>query len=164
MWGYVSLAIVAMAAGIMAILRVTAAVTPAAPTLPAARSAGQDLLIYRNAVLAYAEVNPNLGMFADYPVPNSLLTYPAGVSSSDIPPQAGNLITPGPNGARIIYAWMPAPRGAVSQTTSALGGDLTIGRIEGPGWVTPALGAMGSIPSPSTMPTGDIISVIEIGG
>lgn len=153
-----------MAMGSTATERNVASDIPAAPSAPAAKATGQEFMMYRNAVLAYAEANPSLGASGNYPIDNNALEYPGGVSALSLPNGAANLITPGPNGSRIIYVWMPAQAGAVAQTVEELGGDLSIGRIRGATWSTPALGTMGTIPSPGQMPSGDMISVVELGG
>lgn len=162
MWAILSVMIVASFIGIGAIERNEALNPPAASPAPAALATGQDFMIYRNAVVAYAETNPSIGTGGNANVQPQSLTLPPGVALSNLPAGLGNLITPGPNGSRVIYVWGAAPAGAVAQTVMQFGGDLSIGRAEGAAWVTPGVGKMGMLPA--GIPSGDMISVVQLGG
>ncbi len=162
MWAILSVMIVVSFIGIGAIERGQALNPPAASPVPAALATGQDFMIYRNAVLAYAEANPNIGAGGNANVLPQMLTLPFGVTMSNLPVTLANLITPGPNGSRVVYVWGAAPAGAVAQTVMQFGGDLSIGRAVGAAWVTPGDGTMGGLPA--GIPSGDMVSVVELGG
>lgn len=162
MWAILSVVIVMSFIGIGAIDRGLAPNPPAAAPQPAALATGQDFMIYRNAVLAYAEANVGVGAGGNANVLPQFLTLPPGVTLSNLPTGIGNLITPGPNGSRVVYTWSPAPNGAVAATVMQFGGDLSIGRAEGTVWETPGAGTMGTLPG--GIPDGDMISVVQLGG
>ncbi|GAN80385.1 type IV pilus biogenesis protein PilM [Acidocella aminolytica] len=162
MWAILSVMIVLSFIGIGAIDRVQSLNVPAASSQPAALATGQDFMIYRNAVLAYAEENASVGTGGNANVLPQFLVLPAGVAVSNLPAGIGNLITPGPNGSRIVYTWAPAPTGTVAETVMQFGGDVSIGRAEGTVWDTPAYGTMGTLPA--GIPSGDMISVVQLGG
>lgn len=164
MWAVLSAVLVMAFIGIAAIEHDQSTATPAANVAPATTSIGQDFMMYRNAVVAYAETNASAGASGNFSVAAASMTFPPGLSSEDVPAGADNLITPGAGGARIVYVWAPAPSGTVAQTVAAMDGDLSIGRITGANWSTPSLGTMGAIPEPGAMPSGDMISVVQLGG
>lgn len=162
MWAILPIIIVLSFIGIGAIERGQALHPPAAPPAPEALAIGQDFMIYRNAVLSYVEANPGVGASGNVNVLPQMLTLPPGVTTSSLPVGLGNLVTPGSNGARLIYVWGSAPAGTVAQTVMQFGGDVSIGRAEGAVWVTPGGGTMGALPT--GVPAGDMISVVQLGG
>lgn len=117
----------------------------------------QAFIAYRDAVMRFSEENPSFRGT----VQASQLTWPAGVTAGAAPPGAANSITSGGNGGRVVCAWAAAGASMVGKLVNGLGGDATIGVSNGVDWSTPGYGEMG--PLPAAVPTGDIVSVVEIG-
>lgn len=129
------------------------------PAVQTTRSLADDqaFVAYRDAVLRFAEQNPSFRGT----VQPAQLVWPAGVTALASPPGASNSITSGGNGGRIVCAWASVGGSMVGQLVNGLGRDATIGVSNGPDWSTPVYGEMG--PLPAAVPTGDIVSVVEIG-
>lgn len=162
--------------GFTAIERDMATTTP--PAVPfglnAADDAAQMFMVYRNAVMNYAQQllsTQSQTITGSIPY-NALASYllPSGISSLPAGTQA--VIVPQPSGLSgyDICIWMPAPTGAIGQAIRKSNGDLTIGTVLNAGyWMQAAQGGvLQQIPCSITGVTppssGYIISVIGLGG
>lgn len=167
-WGLLMFVILVIITSVSVIARDMASIpSPAAP-LPLGEniSAGQQFILYRNAVIAYVVSNNSIAR-GTAPL-SALQPYLAHNRLGTLPTTAQNVIVQ--NGTNItVCVWMPAPAGTFSQLEKQLGNDMTIGLVNhttnwsqaGPDGVTSpipeeCLGA--SQPAP-----GDIFSVVEIG-
>lgn len=165
MWALMSALLAASLVGVVAIERqqATAPATQSAAARPL--DVGQVFMAYRNAVITYAENNPQFGSAGGQSVSIGLLSLPAGSNSQSMTGLA-NLTVSGSGGARTVYVWGSDTPGEAAGLVASLGGDWSIGRVTAAGWSTPAAGLMGALPASlqSDAPVGDIISVVQIGG
>lgn len=141
---------------------------PAAPfPMNASDAAAQEFMVYRNAVMNYAEQNQD----TTGPVPLSSLTaYLPTARVSALPAAAQAVITPGQGNSSYVCVWMPVPAGAIGQVIDQTNGDLTIGTVmSSERWVQAAPGgSIQQIPcslAGVTPPApGYIMSVFGLGG
>ena len=166
-WGLLIFVVLIVIAGITSIARDMASITPPAAPLPlnASISAGQQFMLYRNAVIAYATDN-NITALTTAPL-GALQPYLANNSFGTLPENAQNVIVPNKTNITICV-WMPAPGGTFSQLEQQLGNDMTIGLVTRRGsWSQPGpYGVTSPIPSACLQnepATGDLLSVVEIG-
>lgn len=132
------------------------------PTREAPKTATvQDFIVYRNAVLRYVENNRGVGASSTVTIAAPDLSLPQGATPALVPAGAGNEVV-GNGTARTIYVWWPAGNASPARLGGAFAGDATMGVVNGSGWATASLGAMG--PLPMRLPAGDLISVVELGG
>lgn len=145
-WALLPLLLISFIMGFTAIERDLASVNPpAAPSeVNAATAAGQEFMLYRNAVMTYVqqkELAP-YNAVQNFVVSQSLLhltqaelnALPSGaiaVAVANQTPSTSSLY-----GTQSVYGpgyticvWMPVPAGTVEQTVAQLGGDLTIGTV-----------------------------------
>lgn len=146
---------------------------PAAPFgLNQASEAAQDFMIYRNAVINYAQQQLSTqGKILAESIPyNALASYllPSGIRT--LPTGAQAIIAPQANGLSgyNICIWMPAPAGTIGQAMKQSDGDLTIGTVKNNGyWFQTAPGgslqqipcSLSGVNQPSS---GYIISVVGL--
>lgn len=127
------------------------------PRRPAQQAAVQGAIFdaYRNAVVNYVIANPSfLGT-----VPSAALTLAGTVTAL---PGLGNQIVATTAGTgRIIYVYAALPTSAAGGASAAAGGDQSIGVVSGAQWSTPSGGVVGKLPV--LIPSGDIVSVTQIG-
>lgn len=162
-WGLLIFAVIIIVSGITFIARDMESITPPAAPLPLDKTinAGEQFMLYRNAVIAYAidhSSTPSLRDLQSYLAKNNLNTLP--INAQNIVVQNGTNI--------IVCVWMPAPGGTLSQLENQFGNDMTIGLVNATNWpqpgpynVTPQItaGCLGA----SKPKIGDIFSVVEIG-
>lgn len=166
-WGLLMLVVLMVVSGITYIARDMASITPPAAPLPLDDniSAGQQFIIYRDAVIAYVIQN-NDTTLDTVPI-GGLQPYLANNSFSTLPANAQNVIVQ--NGTNItVCVWMPAPGGTFTQLEKQIGNDMTIGLVNASNWVQAGPhGVTSPIPagclSASKPVTGDIFSVVQIG-
>ena len=110
---------------------------------------------YRNAVVNYVIANPSfIGT-----VPRTSLALAGTVTAL---PGLGNQVVATTGGAgRIICVYAALPASAVGGASAAAAGDQSIGVVSGTQWSTPSGGVIGTLPV--LVPSGDIVSVTQIG-
>lgn len=125
-----------------------------------AEVSGQAFAAYRNAVTNYMIANPT---FTGSSVPAASLT-PYLAPGQPIPAGATNSVGSTPSGGHVIYAWIQMPPGSGFSMVKSLGGDASIGIVNGSQWVSPVYGVEGSVPiSLGPLPSGTVLSIIQIG-
>ena len=166
-WGLLMFVLLMVIGGITYIARDMASITPPAAPLSLGEniSAGQQFIIYRDAVVAYVIHNNDTALNT---VPTSgLQPYLANNSFGTLPANTQNVIVQ--NGTNItVCIWMPAPGGTLSQLEKQIGHDMTIGLVNASNWTQAGPhGVTSPIPagclSTSKPVTGDIFSVVKIG-
>ena len=133
----------------------TKLVTPQPYTLQMNNDA-TTFLAYRNSVTSYLQVNPS---------------FTGSVPAASLPAQfstaflagAGNFVTATGTGT-VITCWAKVANGAAQQAMTLAGVDPSIGTSNGSTWVTAAPAAVvAPVVLTTTVPAGDIVSVIQIG-
>lgn len=170
LWALLPFLFLAVILGFTAVARDLAVVTPpAAPfQVNAVNAAAQIFIMYRDAVMAYAEQNPSItgGVAPGNP--------PLNLSGSAITAlqaaHANALIGQNDTTGHDVCVWMQAPAGTVGQVVSQLDGDLTIGTVlaGGVSWMQVGYGGTSqSIPESceqgNPLQKNDIISVVGLG-
>lgn len=149
------LSVFLVGAGMLVHGQANAVLPPAAQT--SATAMGQGFVAYRNAVDAAVTQNPDF----TGSVPAGILALPSGMP---LPPGAGNQVTATPSGAgRIVTSWAALPPSSVFAVVKGMNGDASLGRASGTQWVSPVYGNMGSLPSGVQVPSGDAVSIVQIG-
>lgn len=113
---------------------------------------GQVFIAYRNACANYAVAN---SAFTGS-IQQNVVPMPPGVS---IPSGYANTVV-AVSGGRQVWVWASLPSGSVYQAVKALGGDMSIGQVQGTQWVSPVYGNLGA--APAGVPSGDALSIIQL--
>jgi len=119
-----------------------------------------EFLNYRSAVMAYVTANPG---FAGS-VPSGALTSLSGQQfSSTFLAATGNAVTLEGSAVEVtVYSALPT--GTLQTLLTQSGGDASIGLSAGSTWTTGANGMVsGAQPLAVSVPSGDVVSVFEIG-
>lgn len=133
-------------------------VLPQAMVTQAALS-GQMFVAYRNAVTVYQHNN---SAFTGT-VSNAALSAQGSQFSSSFLASASNAITAGVSG-RVITCYAALPPGAVTAALDATQNDASIGMASGTSWISFAQGVNYTpVPLATSVPNGDVVSVIQIG-
>lgn len=119
---------------------------------PSAQVEGQVFIAYRNACANYAIAN---SAFTGS-IPQNAVPMPPGIL---IPSGYANTVA-AVGGGRQVRVWANLPSGSVYQAVNALGGDMSIGQVQGTQWVSPVYGNLGV--TPTGVPSGDALSVIQL--
>jgi PilM len=130
-------------------------------TVQTGQTAAATFLLYRNAVLNFLEANPGVPA-ASGAIPISSLVVPSGVSASAIPASASNFVLVGTEGERTVYIWQSPVAGIAEGLNTATAGDQSIGTDEAGTFVTLSGTNLDSVPI--DIPSGDILSVVQLGG
>jgi hypothetical protein len=118
-------------------------------------------LTYRNAVLNYLEANAGVPSTSGA-IPMTDLTFPTGLNTSALPATVGNYIVVGEAGERTVYIWQPAVADIAESLQLAVPGDATIGTDLNGQFLTLSNQNMGAVPA--YVPSGDVLSVVQLGG
>ncbi len=116
-----------------------------------------EFLSYRDAVTNYAVSHPAF-------VGAVPLTSLSGSYSATFASGAGNFVTSAGTNARVITSYAAVAGGTVAAAIKQSGGDASIGTSSGSTWVSAGPGAsVAPQPLNTSVPAGDIVSVLEIG-
>lgn len=144
--------------GIVAIERNHAQnILPPASAMQAAQS-GHMFVAYRNAVAVYQINNPSF----TGTVSNAALTAQGSQFSATFLASANNAITTTGSVGRVITCFAALPPGAISAALDATENDASFGFASGTTW-TSALSASTALPLATSVPNGNVVSVVQIG-
>lgn len=126
-----------------------------------AEQSGQTFVAYRNAVAVYQKNNPAF----TGTVSNAALAAQGNQFSSAFLASAGNAITPIGGGAgRVVTCYAALSGGAITAALNATQNDASLGMASGTSWTSLAQGVNYiSVPLATTVPDGNIVSVVQIG-
>ena len=123
---------------------------------------GQQFIVYRNAVATYLQANPAfIGS-----VPSSTLISQGNRFSSTFIASTGNYISQvGSSTGRVITCYSSLAPGAITAALKQTSNDASLGIASGTNWTSYAQGVINT-PQPlaTTVPNGNVVSVIQIGG
>jgi hypothetical protein len=120
--------------------------------------AGATFVAYRNAVAVYQRNNPSF----TGTVSNAVLASQGAKFSAEFLEMASNAITATGNTGRIITSYAALPTGAGSDAYDASEKDLSIGIASGGAWSSIPYGSP-STPLSTSVPNGNVVSVVQIG-
>lgn len=123
-----------------------------------ATASGQLFVAYRNAVAVYQHNNPTF----TGTVTNAALAAQGNQFPSDFLASASNVITATGVTGRVITCFAALPVGALSAARTTTENDASLGVAVGTSWTGGADGATVT-PLATSVPTGNIVSVIQIG-
>lgn len=129
---------------------------PPANALQAVQS-GQTFVAYRNAVAVYQMNNPTF----TGTVSNAALAAQGSQFSSVFLASANNAITATGVAGRVITCYAALPAGSLSAALAATESDASLGIASGTTWTSAAFGS--STPLATTVPNGNVVSVVQIG-
>lgn len=154
------LAVLSFFIGVFAIERNHAQdLMPPTVQLQAAQS-GQVFVSYRNAVALYQKNNP---VFTGT-VTSAMLTAQGSQFSATFLSSAGNAITATGVSGRVVTCYAALSSGALTAALNASQNDASLGIASGTTWTSYAQGAVATpVPLATTVPNGDIVSVVQIG-
>jgi hypothetical protein len=144
--------------GILSVQQAQQVVNAPSPVELRSAQSGQIFVAYKSAVAAYMQVNPtfrgtvssSMLIAQNTPFPESFLAV------------AGNAVTATAGGGFIITCFAALPGGALADALKASDNDLSLGLSSGSIWTSAAYNAS-ALPLSTTVPTGDVVSVIQIG-
>lgn len=132
---------------------------PQATTMQAEYN-GQTFVKYRNAVAVYQKNNPAF----TGTVTTAMLTALGSQFSSVFLASAGNAITAVGSSGRVITCYAALPPGAITTALTATQNDASLGMASGTTWTSYAQGVSTTpIALATTVPDGDVVSVVQIG-
>jgi hypothetical protein len=154
---YAALLLMSIAFSTLAILKNNVVlVTPPQQQLHVNNDAGQ-FLAYRNAVSVYMAANKSF----TGTIPATSLS---GQFSAQFLAGAGNVVTATGTSGRVITAYASVATGTVQRAVVMSGGDASIGTSNGSTWTSAAPNASQTPTAMNTtVPVGDIVSIIQIG-
>ncbi|BCF95352.1 type IV pilus biogenesis protein PilM [Paraburkholderia largidicola] len=154
---YAALMLMSIAYGTYAVLQNNVALVTPAPQRLAANNDAAQFLAYRNAVSVYmASHTAFIGT-----IPAASLT---GQYSAQFLATAGNVVTATGTSGRVITSYAKVAAGVVQQAFVMSNGDASIGISHGTTWTSAAPNAVQTPTAMNTtVPAGDIVSIIQIG-
>ena len=135
----------------------SAQLAPSSPALQAAQ-AGQTFVSYSNAVAAFQRSNPT---FVESVSPSQLSAQGTPFNGTFLA-SAGNAITAFGTAGRTITAFAALPTSSINTIVSATDGDASFGISSGATWTSIAQNATAQ-PLATAVPSGNVVSVIQIG-
>jgi hypothetical protein len=130
---------------------------PASVELQSSQS-GQTFVSYQRAVAAYMQTNPTfIGT-----VSSAALTTQKTPFSASFLAIASNAVTATAGGGRVVTSFAALPTGALRDALNISDNDLSLGLASGANWISAAYGAT-AVPLSTAVPSGNVVSVIQIG-
>lgn len=138
----------------------TTAIAPV-PSVQRAAWDGREFVAYRDAVSTYLQANPAyIGS-----VSSAALIAQGNQFSAQFLSVAGNYISQvGGGSGRVITCYARLSTGAITAALNATSNDASLGMAAGGNWTSYAQG-VSTTPQPlaTTVPDGDVVSVVQIG-
>lgn len=119
---------------------------------------GQTFVAYRNAVAVYQQNNP---VFTGT-VSSAMLAAQGSQFSSAFLASAGNTITSTGSTGRVVTCYAALSSGAITAALDVTQNDASLGIASGTSWTSAAYGAT-PMPLATSVPNGDVVSVVQIG-
>ena len=132
-------------------------ILPAAIVIQATVS-GQMFVAYRNAVAVYMQNNPTF----TGTVSNAALAAQGNLFSAAFLASTSNVITSTGVAGRVITCYAALTTGALAAASDATENDASLGMASGATWTSIATGAS-AVPLASSVPNGNVVSVVQIG-
>lgn len=123
-----------------------------------AEIAGETFVAYRNAVMVYQQLNPSF----TGTVSNAALAAQSNTFSAEFLSQASNAITNVGTSGKVITSFATLPSGALKAALNKTDNDWSFGVSANTNWTSAAPNA-NPVPLATTVPTGSVVSVIQIG-
>lgn len=123
-----------------------------------AEQSGQTFVAYRNAVAVYQQNNPAF----TGTVSSAALAAQGSQFSSVFLALAGNAITAIGSSGRVVTCYAALPSGTITAALDITQNDASLGIASGTTWTSAAYGST-PMPLATSVPNGDVVSVVQIG-